>query len=166
MNLEILYTIFYSYLLGSIPFGLVLTKLFLNKNLRKVGSGNIGATNVLRTGKKTLGFFTLVLDALKSYVAVIITYNYFIDYIYLSALMCLLGHVFPVWLKFNGGKGVAVFLGILFALSINLAIIFIISWILILYLKKYASVSSLLSTGVIFVYSIYLKNFFESIFFL
>ncbi len=165
MNLEILYTIFYSYLLGSIPFGLVLTKLFLNKNLRKVGSGNIGATNVLRTGKKTLGFFTLVLDALKSYVAVIITYNYFIDYIYLSALMCLLGHVFPVWLKFNGGKGVAVFLGILFALSINLAIIFIISWILILYLKKYASVSSLLSTGVIFVYSIYLKNFFESIFF-
>ena len=165
MNLEIFYTILYSYLLGSIPFGLILTKLFLNKNLKDIGSGNIGATNVLRTGKKSLGFITLALDALKGYISVVITYSYFTDYIFLSALLCFLGHIFSIWLKFKGGKGVAVFLGILFAFSINLGIIFIISWILILYITKYASIASLISTGFIFAYSIYLKNSFESIFF-
>ena len=165
MNLEILYVILYSYLLGSFPFGLILTKLFLNKDLRNVGSGNIGATNVLRTGKKSLGFFTLALDGLKGYVAVIITFYYFIDYIYLAALLCFLGHIFPVWLKFKGGKGIAVFLGVLFALSINLGVIFIISWVSILYFTKYASFSSLVSIGIIFLYSIYLENSFESLFF-
>ena len=165
MNLEILYIIIYSYLLGSIPFGLILSKLFLNKDLRDVGSGNIGATNVFRAGKKILGFFTLFLDALKGYVAVVIAYNYFTDYIYLSALLCFLGHIFPIWLKFKGGKGVAVFLGILFSFSINFGIIFIICWTLILYITKYASISSLISTGIIFLNSIYLKNSFESIFF-
>ena len=165
MNLEILYLAFYSYFLGSIPFGLIITKFFLNKDLRDVGSGNIGATNVLRAGKKSLSFFTLVLDSLKGYVVVAITYNYFIDYIYLSALLCFLGHIFPVWLKFKGGKGVAVYLGILFAISINFGIIFIICWFLVLYLTKYASISSLISTGIIFIYSVYLKNFFESTFF-
>ena len=165
MNLEILYVILYSYLLGSFPFGLILTKLFLNKDLRNVGSGNIGATNVLRTGKKSLGFFTLALDGLKGYVAVVITFYYFIDYIYLAALLCFLGHIFPVWLKFKGGKGIAVFLGVLFALSINLGVIFIISWVSILYLTKYASFSSLVSIGIIFLYSIYLENSFESLFF-
>ena len=165
MNLEILYVILYSYLLGSFPFGLILTKLFLNKDLRNVGSGNIGATNVLRTGKKSLGFFTLALDGLKGYVAVVITFYYFIDYIYLAALLCFLGHIFPVWLKFKGGKGIAVFLGVLFALSINLGVIFIISWVSILYFTKYASFSSLVSIGIIFLYSIYLENSFESLFF-
>lgn len=165
MNLEILYVALYAYLLGSIPFGLILTKLFLNKNLRNVGSGNIGATNVLRTGKKSLGFFTLVFDSLKGYIAVSITYHYFTDYIYLASLLSFLGHIFPVWLKFKGGKGIAIFLGILFALSINLGIIFISCWILILYLTKYASVSSLISTGIIFIYSVYSENYAESIFF-
>jgi len=120
MNLEILYTAIYSYFLGSIPFGLILTKLFLNKDLRNIGSGNIGATNVLRAGNKSLGVFTLLLDTLKSYITISITFIYFLDYIYLSAFLCFLGHIFPVWLKFKGGKGIAVFLGILFALSINL----------------------------------------------
>lgn len=165
MNLEFFYTLLYSYLLGSIPFGLILTKLFLNKDLKDIGSGNIGATNVLRAGKKSLGFITLALDALKGYIAVVITYSYFTDYIYLSALLCFLGHIFSIWLKFKGGKGVAVFLGILFAFSINLGIIFIISWILILYITKYASIASLISTGFIFAYSIYLRSSFESIFF-
>ena len=104
MNLELLYITIYSYILGSIPFGLILTKIFLKKDIREIGSGNIGATNVLRTGKKTLGISTLVLDSLKAYFAVTITLNFFPEYIYLSALLCFLGHIFPIWLKFNGGK--------------------------------------------------------------
>ena len=165
MYLEILYTATYSYLLGSIPFGLIVTKIFLNKDLRDIGSGNIGATNVLRTGNKTLGAVTLLLDGIKAYFAVAITFIYFLDYIYLSALLCVLGHIFPVWLRFKGGKGIAVFLGILFGFSIKLALLFIICWSLILYLTKYSSVSSLVSTGVIFLYSIYLNNFPGSVFF-
>ena len=165
MNIEILYIVIYSYVLGSIPFGLILTKNFLNKDLREMGSGNIGATNVLRTGKKSLGALTLILDGLKAYISVIITLDYFPDYIYLSALLCFLGHIFPVWLKFKGGKGVAVYLGVLFAFSINLGIIFLISWIIILYLTKYSSLSSLISTLVIFLYSMILNNLNESVFF-
>ena len=165
MNIEILYIVIYSYVLGSIPFGLILTKIFLNKDLREMGSGNIGTTNVLRTGKKSLGALTLILDGLKAYISVIITLDYFPDYIYLSALLCFLGHIFPVWLKFKGGKGVAVYLGVLFAFSINLGIIFLISWIIILYLTKYSSLSSLISTLVIFLYSMILNNLNESVFF-
>ena len=165
MNIEILYIVIYSYVLGSIPFGLILTKNFLNKDLREMGSGNIGATNTLRTGKKSLGALTLILDGLKAYISVIITLDYFPDYIYLSALLCFLGHIFPVWLKFKGGKGVAVYLGVLFAFSINLGIIFLISWIIILYLTKYSSLSSLISTLVIFLYSMILNNLNESVFF-
>ena len=165
MNIEILYIVIYSYVLGSIPFGLILTKNFLNKDLREMGSGNIGATNVLRTGKKSLGALTLILDGLKAYISVIITLDYFPDYIYLSALLCFLGHIFPVWLKFKGGKGVAVYLGVLFAFSINLGIIFLGSWIIVLYLSKYSSLSSLISTLVIFLYSMILNNLNESVFF-
>jgi acyl phosphate:glycerol-3-phosphate acyltransferase len=165
VSLEILYTVIYSYFLGSIPFGIILTKFFSNKDLRNIGSGNIGATNVLRSGKKSLGFFTLILDGLKAYIAVTITYKYFTDYIYLSALICFLGHIFPVWLQFKGGKGVAVFLGVLFFLSIKFGVIFIVCWCLILYLTRYSSVSSLISTGGIFLYSIYLKDSLETIFF-
>ena len=165
MNLEILYTVTYSYFLGSIPFGLILAKIFLNKDLRNVGSGNIGATNALRTGKKSLGVFTLLLDGLKGYTSISITFMYFPDYIYLSGLLCILGHIFPVWLRFTGGKGIAVFLGALLGLSIKLGILFIICWSLVLYLTKYSSVSSLFSTGVILTYSIYLKNSLETIFF-
>jgi len=165
VNLEILYVTLYAYLLGSVPFGLVLTKLFLNKDLRNVGSGNIGATNVLRAGKKSLGLLTLVLDGLKGYITVAATYYYFTDYIYLAALLSFLGHIFPVWLKFKGGKGIAVFLGILFAFSANLGIIYSICWVLILYFTRYASVSSLVSVGIIFIYSIYLENSFEAMFF-
>jgi len=165
VSLEILYIVIYSYFLGSLPFGLILTKIFLHKDLRNVGSGNIGATNVLRTGKKSLGVLTLLLDSLKAYIAVTVTSKFFTDYIYLSALLCFLGHIFPVWLKFNGGKGVAVFLGVLFALSINYGIIFVVCWTIILILTKYSSLSSLLTTGIIFMYSIYLNIFSESIFF-
>ncbi|MDC6465693.1 glycerol-3-phosphate acyltransferase, partial [Pelagibacteraceae bacterium] len=96
-----------SYLSGSVPFGLILTKFFQGKDIRKLGSGNIGATNVLRTGNKSLALITLILDVLKGYFPVIITSNYFPEFIQLSALTVFLGHLFPVWLNFKGGKGVA-----------------------------------------------------------
>ncbi len=165
MIIELIYISIYSYILGSIPFGLVLTKIFLKKNIREIGSGNIGATNVLRTGKKSLAAATLLLDALKAYTSVIITLSFFSDYIYFSALVCFLGHIFPIWLKFNGGKGIAVYLGILFAFSIYLGLIFMISWIIILYISKYSSLSSLVSSMVILLYSIALNNFNMSLFF-
>ena len=165
MNIEIVYISIYSYFLGSIPFGLILTKIFLKKDLREIGSGNIGATNALRTGKKSLGVLTLLLDGLKAYLTVLITLSYLPEYIYFSALLCILGHIFPVWIKFKGGKGVAVYLGILFSFSINLSIFFIISWLTILFFSKYASLSSLISTLLIFIYSIIFKSFNESIFF-
>jgi glycerol-3-phosphate acyltransferase PlsY len=151
--------------LGSIPFGLVLTKIFLKKDIRETGSGNIGATNVLRTGKKTLGAATLLLDGLKAYTSVLVTLNFFPDYIYLSALLCFLGHIFPIWLRFNGGKGIAVYLGVLFAFSLNLGFIFVISWIVILYISKISSLSSLIASVIILLYSINLNNFNMSLFF-
>ena len=165
MIIEIIYISIHSYALGSIPFGLVLTKIFLKKDIREIGSGNIGATNVFRTGKKSLGIATLLLDGLKAYASVLITLNLSSDYVYLSALLCFLGHIFPIWLKFNGGKGIAVYLGILFAISLNLGFIFIISWIIILYISKYSSLSSLISSLIILLYSITLSNFNMSLFF-
>ena len=165
MIIELIYISIYSYILGSIPFGLVLTKIFLKKDIRGIGSGNIGATNVLRAGKKTLGAATLLLDGLKAYTSVLITLSFSPDYIYLSALLCFLGHVFPIWLKFNGGKGIAVYLGVLFAFSIYLSFIFVISWVIILYISKYSSLSSLLSSLIILLYSITLNDFNISLFF-
>ena len=164
MIIEIIYISIYSYILGSIPFGLLLTKFFLKKDIRKIGSGNIGATNVLRTGKKSLGAATLLLDGLKGYSSVIITINFSSDYIYLSALLCFLGHIYPIWLRFKGGKGIAVYLGILFAFSLNLGFIFVISWVVILYIAKYSSLSSLISSLIILLYSITLNNFSISLF--
>jgi len=164
VNIELLYVAIYSYILGSIPFGLLLTKFFLKKDIRKIGSGNIGATNVLRTGKKSLGAATLLLDGLKGYSSVIITINFSSDYIYLSALLCFLGHIYPIWLRFKGGKGIAVYLGILFAFSLNLGFIFVISWVVILYIAKYSSLSSLISSLIILLYSITLNNFSISLF--
>ena len=164
MKIELLYVIIYSYLLGTIPFGLILTKIFLKKDIRNIGSGNIGATNALRTGKKSLGVATLILDGLKAYISVLISLNFFPDYIYLSALLCFLGHIFPIWLKFIGGKGIAVYLGVLFALSTYLGFIFIFSWMVTVWLSRYSSLSSLLSTLVIFLYSIIFDNFNMSLF--
>ena len=165
MIVEIIYISIYSYILGSIPFGLLLTKIFLKKDIRKIGSGNIGATNVLRTGKKTLGAATLLLDGLKAYTAVLITLNFYPDYIFLSALLCFLGHIFPIWLKFKGGKGIAVYLGVLFAFSLNLGFIFVISWVVILYISNYSSLSSLVSSVIILLYSITLNNLNMNLFF-
>ena len=164
MNLEIIIVLFYSYLLGSIPFGLIITKIFLKKDIRNVGSGNIGTTNVLRTGKKSLAIATLIFDILKGYVSVLITLKYFNDLIYFSALICFIGHIFPVWLKFKGGKGVATYLGIILALSFKFGIIFGITWLLISFIFKYSSLSSMIGALIVFVYSIILDNITLSIF--
>ena len=148
MNLDILYVIAYSYLLGSIPFGLVITKIFLGKDIRSFGSGNIGTTNVLRTGKKSLAAATLLFDVLKGYVSILISYKYFNELIYLSALICFIGHIFPVWLKFKGGKGVAAYLGIILGISFTLGLIFGVAWIIITIIFRYSSLSSILSSMV------------------
>ena len=164
MNLEIITVLLYSYLLGSIPFGLIITKIFLNQDIRNVGSGNIGTTNVLRTGKKSLAIATLIFDILKGYVSVIITLKYFNDLIYFSALICFIGHIFPVWLKFKGGKGVATYLGIILALSFNFGIIFGITWLLISFIFKYSSLASMIAALTVFAFSIILNNNTLSIF--
>ena len=165
MIIELIYVTIYSYLLGSIPFGLIITKIFLSKDVREIGSGNIGATNVLRTGKKSLGVATLLLDALKAYTSILVTLNFFPDYVYFSALLCFLGHVFPIWLKFKGGKGIAVYLGVLFAFSIHLGFVFVISWLIVLCISKYSSLSSLISSIIVLLYSATLNNFNMSLLF-
>lgn len=165
MNIYTIIVFLYSYFIGSIPFGLIVTRVYLKKDIRNIGSGNIGATNVLRTGKKYLALLTLLLDVFKGYLAIYITAKYFNDFIYLSALVCLLGHIFPLWMKFKGGKGVAVYLGIILALSIKITIIFGISWLIILYVFKYSSLSSIFSTLIIFLYSLTLNDFDLSVYF-
>ena len=149
--MDVLIVILFSYLSGSIPFGLILTKIFGDKDIRNIGSGNIGATNVLRTGNKLLAGLTLVLDILKGYIPVIIAQQYFPGLIQLSCLLAFLGHVFPVWLKFNGGKGVATYLGILLALSIQLGLLFMFTWVTVSLIFKYSSVSSMFASLTVFV---------------
>ena len=162
MNLDILYVFVYSYLLGSIPFGLIITNIFLGKDIRKIGSGNIGTTNVLRTGKKSLAAATLLFDVLKGYFSILITYNFFTDLIYLSALICFVGHVYPVWLKFKGGKGVATYLGIILGISFVLGAVFVVVWLLTAIIFRYSSLSSIFSSMVIFFYSIFTQTLQES----
>jgi len=151
--MDIIIVVLFSYFSGSIPFGLILTKIFTNKDVRKIGSGNIGATNVLRTGNKFLAFTTLIFDVLKGYAPVIITYQYFNDLVSLSCLSVFLGHIFPVWLKFKGGKGVATYLGILFALSIQLSFLFMFTWLVISLIFRYSSLSSIFAALTVFVVS-------------
>ena len=149
--MEIILVAVFSYFCGSIPFGLILTKIFSKKDIRKIGSGNIGATNVLRTGNKYLAFATLFLDILKGFIPVLIAKHFFPELLQLSALLSFLGHLFPVWLKFNGGKGIATFLGILFALSYGLAALFIFTWLTVSLIFKYSSLSSIFSSLTIFI---------------
>ena len=160
---EILIVGLYSYLAGSIPFGLILAKIFLKQDIRQSGSGNIGATNVLRTGGKLLGLLTLILDGLKGYIAVLVTMKYYQDYFFLSALLVFLGHLFPIWLKFKGGKGVATYLGILFAFNILLPLVFIVSWLVIVFISKFSSLASLVSTFIVLIVNIFLKGLDQSV---
>jgi acyl phosphate:glycerol-3-phosphate acyltransferase len=137
------------YLLGSIPFGLVLTRLAGTPDLRSIGSGNIGATNVLRTGRKGLAAATLLLDALKGTAAVIIAgYLGGSTAAMLAGLGAFLGHIFPVWLKFRGGKGVAVYIGILIGLFWPAAIVFCLVWLSMAFALRYSSLSALTASVV------------------
>ena len=160
MIFEIFLVFFLSYISGSIPFGLILTNLFLKKDIRKIGSKNIGATNVLRTGNKFIAILTLLLDVLKGVAPVLVTNYYYPNLIYLSALMALIGHIFPIWLKFKGGKGVATYLGIIFVLSINLGLLFCFVWLLIAFITKYSSLSSVISSLIVFLIALS-ENIFE-----
>ena len=146
LNFELFLIILISYLFGSIPFGLLLTKIFLKKDIREIGSGNIGATNVLRAGNKILGYSTLVLDILKAVLPILYIKFFMNDYLYISALSIFIGHVFPIWLKFKGGKGVASYLGILCCLDIFTALIFGVVWISVFIFFKFSSLSSLLAS--------------------
>ena len=144
--MDYIVTALISYLFGSIPFGYLFTKILLKKDIRNIGSGNIGATNVLRTGNKSLGYLTLILDIAKAVVPVIfIKFNY-PDLVYISALCAFLGHLFPIWLKFKGGKGVATFVGILISINIYYALVFGTIWILTFLISKYSSLSSLFAS--------------------
>ena len=164
MNLDIVYVFIYSYFLWSIPFGLIITKIFLGKDIRNIGSGNIGSTNVLRTGNKSLAAATLLFDVLKGYISIVIAFKYFNELIYLSALICFIGHIFPIWLKFKGGKGVATYLGIILGISFMLGIIFCIAWLLTAIIFRYSSLSSILGSISVCIYSIFTHNEMQSYF--
>ena len=151
--------------MGSIPFGFILTKIFLKKDIREIGSGNIGATNALRTGNKTIGYSTLVLDVLKAITPIIYVKIFYQDFLYIASLCAFLGHVFPVWLKFKGGKGVATYVGILFAINIYFGIIFIISWSITFFISKFSSLSSLVGAASIPIYLLISAQFNQVIFF-
>ena len=154
-----------SYLMGSIPFGLILTKIFLNKDIRDIGSGNIGATNALRTGNKLIGYSTLILDIAKAIIPVIFVKINYPDLIYIASLSAFLGHVFPVWLKFKGGKGVATYVGILFSINLLLGIIFAASWGIIFLMFRYSSLSSIIGSISIPIYILITDQISNAIFF-
>ena len=150
------------YLIGSIPFGLILTKLFDNNDLRNIGSGNIGATNVLRTGNKTLALLTLILDLSKSFIPLFIFFKLYphpiindffnliiIDKIFLILVFgyfFVLGHCFPIWLKFKGGKGIATSLGVILSIDFFIGLCLLTIWILVFLIFKISSLSALISS--------------------
>ena len=153
-----------SYLMGSIPFGLILTRIFLKKDIREIGSGNIGATNALRTGNKLIGYSTLILDVLKAVIPVLYVKINFPDAVYISALFAFIGHVFPVWLKFKGGKGVATYVGILFSLNIIFGLVFGVCWLITFLISKYSSLASLIGSISVPAYILIMKGL-ENVFF-
>ena len=159
MEINLIIIAIYSYLLGSIPFGLILTKIFLKKDIREVGSGNIGTTNVLRTGNKFLALTTLLLDLLKGFVSVFITLLYFESLTSYSSLICFIGHIYPVWLKFKGGKGVATYLGVILALSYKFFLVFGACWIILALLFRFASLASMTSSLIVLLYACFFENY-------
>lgn len=149
-----------SYVLGSIPFSLIITRI-KGINLREVGSGNIGATNVARTGNKFLAALALLLDSLKGFIAVYIAQQFCDNndfYIYVSAILAVLGHMFPIWLKFSGGKGVATTLGILIAFNIDITLVFVIIWIIVFLAFRYSSLASLSATSTAIAWSFFFQR--------
>ena len=150
--------LFISYLIGSIPYGFLLTKIFLGKDIREIGSGNIGATNALRTGNKLIGYSTLILDISKAVILLLVIKFNFSEYLFTSSIAVFFGHVFPIWLKFKGGKGVATYVGILFCVNIYLAVIFIIVWFVVFVMSKYSSLASMIASLFVPLSSYFLLN--------
>ena len=149
MTYTTLIALVFGYLLGSIPFGLLLTRAAGLGDVRNIGSGNIGATNVLRTGNKGLAAATLLLDMLKGTAAVLIAAPYGTELAIAAGLGAFIGHVFPVWLGFKGGKGVATYIGVLFGLMWQAALLFLAIWILVAFTLRYSSLSALTACLVI-----------------
>lgn len=141
--MEIFIIFLYSYLLGSVPFGLIYSKIAGLGDIRNIGSGNIGATNVLRTGNKQVAAYTLLSDIAKGGIAVLITNKFFSEYILFSFLIVYLGHVFPIWLRFKGGKGVATFIGGIIIVDYVLCLVFLITWALVAKIFKISSLSAI-----------------------
>ncbi len=164
--MELILVISISYLMGSIPFGLILTKIFLKKDIREIGSKNIGATNVLRTGNKIIGYLTLILDVSKAVIPVLYIKFKFPELIYISSLSVFIGHVLPVWLKFKGGKGVATYVGILFSINYILGIVFAFSWLIIFFISKYSSLGSILSSLLIPIFIFFNSSYENEYFFI
>ena len=156
---SLLITYLFAYLIGSIPFAFILTNLFGFGDIRKIGSGNVGATNVLRTGNKYLALTVLILDVAKGFFPLFFFLSSS-DHLFISilGLFIVLGHIFPIWLKFKGGKGVATYIGILFAINIIIGLIFIISWFIVAIIGKYSSLSSILSSILIIIYGLFFLN--------
>jgi glycerol-3-phosphate acyltransferase PlsY len=160
--IDYLYTAVLAYLLGSIPFGLLITRAAGLGDVRQIGSGNIGATNVLRTGRRELAALTLLLDAAKGFAAVFIAaYLWGGDTIYVAAIFAFLGHCYPVWLHFKGGKGVATFIGVLLGLAWPVGVIFLVVWLIIAFAQKYSSLAALTAaiTAPLFAYAVWLWGY-------
>ena len=157
--MEIATVLLYSYILGSIPFGLIYTKIAGLGDVRSIGSGNIGATNVLRTGNKQIAAYTLLSDIGKGSIVVLITNKFYQDFILLSFLIVYLAHIFPVWLKFKGGKGVATFIGGILAVNYILFFVFIISWGVIAKVFKISSLSALIAFSITLITSFLLFSY-------
>ena len=156
--MEIIVISILSYLMGSMPFGFILTKIFLKKDIRDIGSGNIGATNALRTGNKSLGYGTLFLDVIKAVIPVIYVKLNYTDYIFIASLCVFLGHIFPIWLKFKGGKGVATHVGILFSINLTIGFVFIGVWFFTFLISRYSSLSSLFGSLSVPIYLYFFTN--------
>ena len=146
--LSLLGALVFGYLLGSIPFGVIFTRMAGLGDVRKIGSGNIGATNVLHTGRKGLAAATLLGDALKGTAAVVIAAQWGPNFAAVAALGAFLGHLFPVWLGFKGGKGVATFIGVLIGLKPLAAVIFAVVWLGLAFTTRYSSLSALIASAV------------------
>ena len=171
MSLANLSLILIFYLIGSLPFALILTKLSGFGDIRNFGSGNVGATNVLRTGNKLLALIVLCLDILKGYVPFLIIQTYFNEMTLLNVIfLChfsVLGHIFPIWLKFKGGKGVATYIGFLIGINPYIALLFLIVWLIVAFISKYSSLGSLIGMFVAPAYFIFINfNFYIVIFFI
>ncbi len=156
--MEVLIISILSYFMGSVPFGFILTKVFLKKDIRDIGSGNIGATNALRVGNKSLGYGTLFLDIIKAIIPVIYVKLNYPDYIFIASLCVFLGHIFPIWLKFKGGKGVATYVGILLSINLTIGFVFIGVWFFTFLISKYSSLSSLFGSLSIPIYLFFFTN--------